>query len=426
MIFDGIDLLEGTTIANIAIPNGTAIAMHALATPSIGELFFQTDGVAGLYVYNGTAWVRVVKELDLASYVATSAKGVADGVASLDSAGKVPSAQLPSYVDDVVEYANLAAIQALGTGESGKIYIAADTSLTYRYSGSAFVAVGAAGGSNSASDLTSGTLSASRLPAFSGDISIAAGSSVTTVAKLRGITVSTTAPTTNGQVLSFNASNSQAEWVDQNLSATYQPKNANLTSVAAVSTATTGLLKIANGVVSTDTTAYLSGTVPVANGGTNATSFTAPSSNVAPLVYFDGTKLATDASVADAGYNTVTNTLTANNFSSTGTHTVVALRETPVAIAASAIDMQLGTLFTKTITAATTFTTSNVPATGLVCAFTLELTNGGSSAITWWTGIKWTGGTAPTLTSAGVDILGFYTRDGGTTWRGFVSSKDSK
>jgi hypothetical protein len=110
----------------------------------------------------------------------------------------------------------------------------------------------------------------------------------------------------------------------------------------------------------------------------------------------------------------------------TGTQTVVALRETPVAIAASAIDMSLGTLFTKTITAATTFTTSNVPATGLVCAFTLELTNGGSSAITWWTGIKWTGGTAPTLTSAGVDILGFYTRDGGTTWRGFVSSKDSK
>lgn len=110
----------------------------------------------------------------------------------------------------------------------------------------------------------------------------------------------------------------------------------------------------------------------------------------------------------------------------TGTQKFVAVRETPVAIAASAIDVALGTLFTKTISGATTFTLSNVPATGTVCSFTLELTNGGSAIVTWWSGIKWTGGTAPTLTSAGVDILGFYTRDGGTTWRGMVASKDSK
>ena len=53
--------------------------------------------------------------------------------------GKVPAAQLPSYVDDVLEYANLAAFPT--TGESGKIYVALDTNLTYRWSGSVYVEI---------------------------------------------------------------------------------------------------------------------------------------------------------------------------------------------------------------------------------------------------------------------------------------------
>ena len=68
-------------------------------------------------------------------------KGAASGVAELDSAGKVPSSQLPSYVDDVVEYASLSAFPA--TGETGKIYIALDTNKTYRWSGSAYVEISA-------------------------------------------------------------------------------------------------------------------------------------------------------------------------------------------------------------------------------------------------------------------------------------------
>jgi hypothetical protein len=54
--------------------------------------------------------------------------------------GKVPASQLPSYVDDVLEFANLAAFPA--TGESGKIYVALDTNLQYRWSGSAYVQIG--------------------------------------------------------------------------------------------------------------------------------------------------------------------------------------------------------------------------------------------------------------------------------------------
>ena len=67
----------------------------------------------------------------------TSQRGVANGVASLDSSGLVPSAQLPSYVDDVLEYANLAAFPA--SGETGKIYVALDTNKVYRWSGSAYI-----------------------------------------------------------------------------------------------------------------------------------------------------------------------------------------------------------------------------------------------------------------------------------------------
>jgi hypothetical protein len=63
-------------------------------------------------------------------------KGAVNGLAELDSGGKVPSSQLPSYVDDVLEYANLAGFP--GTGETGKIYIAIDTEKTYRWGGSAY------------------------------------------------------------------------------------------------------------------------------------------------------------------------------------------------------------------------------------------------------------------------------------------------
>ena len=108
------------------------------------------------------------------------------------------------------------------------------------------------------------------------------------------------------------------------------------------------------------------------------------------------------------------------------TGAITAIRETKVAMAANNIDLATGNLFTKTITTATTLTVSNVLASGNVNSFILELTNAGSQVITWLAGMKWAGGIAPTLTTAGVDILGFYSHDGGTTWRGMIMAKDSK
>lgn len=71
--------------------------------------------------------------------IPTTQKGAASGVAELDSGGKVPSSQLPSYVDDVLEYSSKSAFPA--TGEAGKIYVATDTNITYRWSGSAYVEI---------------------------------------------------------------------------------------------------------------------------------------------------------------------------------------------------------------------------------------------------------------------------------------------
>lgn len=102
-----------------------------------------------------------------------------------------------------------------------------------------------------------------------------------------------------------------------------------------------------------------------------------------------------------------------------------AAKSTVVAVAASAIDCAAGSYFTKTATGALSWTVTNVPASGAF-SFILELTNGGLGAQTWMSGIKWPGGTAPVLASAGVDVLGFITDDGGTTWRGVQLMKDSK
>jgi hypothetical protein len=73
------------------------------------------------------------------TFLTTDLKGANNGVAELDGSGKVPSSQLPSYVDDVEEYANFAGFPV--TGASGKIYIALDTNLTYRWGGTTYVEI---------------------------------------------------------------------------------------------------------------------------------------------------------------------------------------------------------------------------------------------------------------------------------------------
>lgn len=75
-------------------------------------------------------------------------KGAASGYAPLGSDSKIPSTYLPSYVDDVVEGANLAAFP--GTGETSKIYVALDSNKAYRWSGSSYVEISGSPGSTDA------------------------------------------------------------------------------------------------------------------------------------------------------------------------------------------------------------------------------------------------------------------------------------
>ena len=83
------------------------------------------------------------------------------------------------------------------------------------------------------------------------------------------------------------------------------------------------------------------------------------------------------------------------------------------------IDLELGNSVTATVdTSANTFTFSNPVASDELCGFTLGLTNGGSQTVNWPGAVDWAGGSAPTLTTSGVDWLVFWTADGGTIWNG--------
>ena len=90
-----------------------------------------------------------------------------------------------------------------------------------------------------------------------------------------------------------------------------------------------------------------------------------------------------------------------------------------------AIDITAGNVVSATVSTGTqTFTFTNPSATGKSCSFTLILTNGGSQTVNWPAAVDWAGGSAPSLTSSGIDILTFTTIDAGTIWYGFAAGAD--
>lgn len=125
-----------TTATNvIAAVNEVKVTADAASTPTASttvagksELSDDTEALAM------SASDRVLTPHNIGAIV-----NVNNGLVKLDSGGKVASAQLPSYVDDVVEAANLAAFP--GTGATGIIYVALDTNKTYRWTGSVYVEI---------------------------------------------------------------------------------------------------------------------------------------------------------------------------------------------------------------------------------------------------------------------------------------------
>jgi len=122
----GITTLSGANTGDQTTVSGNAGTATKLQTSRT------INGVA----FDGTQNITI-NAVDATSRVASSLMGAANGVATLDANGIILTTQLPSYIDDVLEYTNLAAFPA--TGETGKIYVAKDTNKTYRWSGSVYV-----------------------------------------------------------------------------------------------------------------------------------------------------------------------------------------------------------------------------------------------------------------------------------------------
>jgi hypothetical protein len=229
--------------------------------------------------------------------------------------------------------------------------------------------------------------------------------------------------------------------------ANYQPLDGDLTAIAALS-GTTGIVrKTAANTYSLDTDTYLTGitstqvttalgftpydatnpsgylstvnltsnvtgALPVANGGTGATTLTG-------YVKGNGTSTMTASAAIPVADITGAAPLASPTFTGTATFATTdalgPIRSNIVAVAALDIDCSLGNFFTKTIAGNSTFTFSNAPSTRAF-AFTLEVTHT-SGTITWPTTVRWPGGTAPTLTTSRVHLITFVTDDAGTNWR---------
>jgi len=204
-------------------------------------------------------------------------------------------------------------------------------------------------------------------------------------------------------------------------------------------------LPIASGGTGSTSTTFVNlatnvtGTLPVANGGTGITSFgtgvatflgTPSSANLLAALTDE-----TGTGVAVFGTNPTLTGVTLAGEAACADNLVTRPTLKDYAIEGQAVgntggtrtlDLNDANFFSATLNQACTFTFSNPPASGDFGCFVLELTNGGSAQVTWPASVDFPGGTAPALTVSGVDQLVFTTRDGGTTYFGFVAGLDIK
>lgn len=169
-------------------------------------------------------------------------------------------------------------------------------------------------------------------------------------------------------------------------------------------------------------------------GGTNATEFAildGATVTTAELNYVSGVTSAIQTQL-DAKLEAVDLTAYTGDVNITGELIVDSYNETYAAVTstsnATTVDCEAGNTFSHTLTENTTFTFSNPPASGTAYSFSLEIIQDASASgftVTWPTSVDWPAATAPTLTAtaSAVDVFVFYTRDGGTTWQGFIAGQ---
>ena len=122
----GLGNVDNTSDANKPISTATQTALDGKVDKENGKALTDIN-------YSSTEKAKVDGAIQ------STEKGSSGGVAELDANGKVPSSQLPSFVDDVMEYADVAHFPQ--AGESGKIYIAVDTNLSYRWTGTGYAEI---------------------------------------------------------------------------------------------------------------------------------------------------------------------------------------------------------------------------------------------------------------------------------------------
>lgn len=138
-----LQVIHPETDANIVIENNNKQFINKAQKDGLDLLLEMKENnkfgnVDDVQDYDGTSLVtnQIAK---LPQFIKIVEKGSNGGVATLGNDGKIPSSQLPSYVDDVLEYANRSSFPT--KGESGKIYLALDTNKTYRWSGTTYVVI---------------------------------------------------------------------------------------------------------------------------------------------------------------------------------------------------------------------------------------------------------------------------------------------
>lgn len=134
---------NGANGQSVAVQDeGNALTGAATLINFVGQLVTATATGSQVTVTVATPTAAQVGAIPAAE------KGAANGVTPLGADSKIPAIYLPGFVDDVLEFANLAAFPT--TGESGKLFVAIDTGKTYRWSGSAYIQISASPGSTDA------------------------------------------------------------------------------------------------------------------------------------------------------------------------------------------------------------------------------------------------------------------------------------
>lgn len=143
--FDMDNMVEGSTNKILTADERDDIADAVTHMANTSNPHSVTKSQVGLSNVDNTSDankpVSTAQQTALDAKLNASEKGAANGVAELDATGKVPSAQLPAFVDDVIEVADYASLP--GTGETGVLYVTLDTNIVYRWTGSVYVEISA-------------------------------------------------------------------------------------------------------------------------------------------------------------------------------------------------------------------------------------------------------------------------------------------